>query len=72
MAYLTQNPFRTLVEGLVLRFKPYNLDVLPLYIVLALLVPTAAFAQQQHQKFRDANGRTLGRSVTDSRGNVTY
>lgn len=39
VAYLTQNPIRTLVEGLVLRFKPYNLDVLPLYIVLMAFFP---------------------------------
>ena len=39
VAHLTQNPIRTLVEGLVLRFKPYNLDVLPLYIVLMAFFP---------------------------------
>ena len=38
--------------------------------LLALLASDAAMAQ--HQTFRDANGRTLGRSVTDSRGNTTY
>jgi hypothetical protein len=30
---LTKNPIRTLIKGLALRFKPYGLDVLPLYIV---------------------------------------
>ena len=39
VATLIHNPFETLIEGLVLRFKPYNLDVLPLYIVLMVLFP---------------------------------
>ena len=38
--------------------------------LLALLASDAAMAQ--HQTFRDANGRTLGRSTTDARGNTTY
>ena len=37
--------------------------------LLALLASDAAMAQQQ--TFRDANGRTLGRSTTDARGNTT-
>ena len=40
--------------------------------LLALLASDAAMAQHQHQTFRDANGRTLGRSSTDSNGNTTY
>ena len=40
--------------------------------LLALLASDAALAQQQRQTFKDANGRTLGRSVTDSRGNTTF
>jgi uncharacterized protein RhaS with RHS repeats len=40
--------------------------------LLALLASDAAMAQQQHQTFKDANGRTLGRSVTDTRGNTTF
>ena len=39
--------------------------------LLALLASDAAMAQQQHQTFKDANGRTLGRSVSDTRGNTT-
>ena len=42
-----------------------------LAIVLASL-PTAALAQQQHQTFRDGNGRTLGRSSSDTKGNTIY
>jgi hypothetical protein len=33
--------------------------------LLALMASDAAMAQQQHQTFKDASGRTLGRSVTD-------
>jgi hypothetical protein len=39
VAILVHNPIETLIEGLLLRFKPYNLDVLPLYIVLMALFP---------------------------------
>ena len=41
-------------------------------IVLALLLPTAALAQQQRETFRNANGQTIGRSVTDTKGNSTF
>ena len=40
--------------------------------LLALLASTAAMAEPQRQTFKDANGRTLGRSLTDSRGNTTF
>jgi hypothetical protein len=39
VATLVHSPIETLTEGLLLRFKPYNLDVLPLYIVLMALFP---------------------------------
>jgi hypothetical protein len=39
VARLIDRPFETLVEALLLRFKPLNLDVLPLYIVLMALFP---------------------------------
>jgi hypothetical protein len=38
--------------------------------LIALLATDAALAQQR--TFRDTSGRTLGRSVTDSRGNTTF
>jgi hypothetical protein len=41
-------------------------------LTLALLLPTVALAQQQNQTFRDASGREVGRSVTDSRGSTTF
>jgi hypothetical protein len=33
------NPARTLSEGLILAFKPVNMDVLPLYVLLMVLFP---------------------------------
>lgn len=39
VANLIHSPIETLIEGLILRFKPYDLDVLPLYIVLMALFP---------------------------------
>ena len=39
VARMIDKPFETLVESLLLRFKPLNLDVLPLYIVLMALFP---------------------------------
>ena len=38
-------------------------------LVLALLVPTVALAEQR-QTFRDANGREVGRAVSDGRNTV--
>ena len=39
-------------------------------LTLALLLPTAALAQQR--TFRDAMGREVGRSVSDTKGNTTF
>ena len=39
VARLADQPFETLIESLLLRFKPVNLDVLPLYIVLMAVFP---------------------------------
>ncbi|KQW23134.1 hypothetical protein ASC80_07475 [Afipia sp. Root123D2] len=39
LAGLVDNPIQTLTQGLLLRFKPVNLDVLPLYIVLMGFFP---------------------------------
>jgi len=41
VAGLIDNPVQTIFEGLVLKFKPLNLDVLPLYIVLMAVFPLA-------------------------------
>ncbi|MBA7470535.1 hypothetical protein ES707_05822 [subsurface metagenome] len=37
--WLMDRPVETLAQGLILRFKPLNLDVLPLYIVLMVSFP---------------------------------
>jgi hypothetical protein len=39
VAGLVDNPIQTLTQGLILRFKPVNLDVLPLYIILMGFFP---------------------------------
>jgi hypothetical protein len=39
VAGLVSNPIETLTQGLILKLKPVNLDVLPLYIVLMALLP---------------------------------
>jgi hypothetical protein len=39
VAGLVENPVETLRQGLLLKFKPLNLDVLPLYIVLMAFFP---------------------------------
>ena len=41
VAGILDNPTQTLLEGLLLKFKPYNLDVLPLYIILMAVFPFA-------------------------------
>jgi hypothetical protein len=41
VAGFVDNPIQTLAQGLLLRFKPLNLDVLPLYIVLMAFFPPA-------------------------------
>jgi hypothetical protein len=38
------NPAQWLYEGLILRFKPVNMDVLPLYIVLMVVFPIVLWA----------------------------
>jgi len=43
------------------------------FIVVALmLLPTVALAEPQRQTFRDANGREVGRSVTNNMGTTYY
>ena len=40
--------------------------------LLALLASTAAMAEPQRQTFRDANGREVGRSVSNGRNTTFY
>lgn len=38
---LFDNPIQTIFEGLILKFRPANLDLLPLYVVIVALFPAA-------------------------------
>ena len=38
---LGQNPYRAILEAALLKFRPVNLDVLPLYIVLLAGFPAS-------------------------------
>ena len=38
---LTDDPVRTLTQGLLLKYKPFNFDILPLYIVVLTACPPA-------------------------------
>ncbi len=53
-----QQPDVTLVQALLLKFKPVNMDVLPLYIVLMALLSAGAVAAAAQ---RDAGAGALGR-----------
>jgi hypothetical protein len=53
--WLGARPFTTLIEGLLLRFKPLNLDVLPLYIVLMALFPFVLWIMLRHPSPRLSN-----------------
>ena len=44
VARFMSNPAETLYEGLILAFKPVNMDVLPLYILLMALFPPVLWA----------------------------
>jgi hypothetical protein len=44
-----QQPDVTIVEALLLKFKPVNMDVLPLYIVLLLLFPPILWLLQRNE-----------------------
>jgi hypothetical protein len=44
VARFMSNPAETLYEGLILAFKPVNMDVLPLYILLMVLFPPVLWA----------------------------
>ncbi|HLI11480.1 MAG TPA: OpgC domain-containing protein [Alphaproteobacteria bacterium] len=44
---LVNDPQSTLVQGLLLKFRPVNLDILPLYIVLLLVFPVVLWALER-------------------------
>ena len=45
-----RDPFTTLYEGLILKFKPVNMDVLPLYIVLMAFFPPVLWMMLRRPK----------------------
>ena len=51
VARLMEFPVETLTEGLILKFKPLNLDVLPLYIVLMGLFPPVLWLMIRHRNW---------------------
>ena len=51
VAPLMQFPVETLTQGLVLKFKPLNLDVLPLYIVLMSFFPPFLWLMIRHRNW---------------------
>lgn len=51
VARLMEFPVETLTEGLLLKFKPLNLDVLPLYIVLMGMFPPILWFMLQHRNW---------------------
>src|SRR5260221_1018528 len=50
VAGLVDNPIETLRQGLLLKFKPVNLDVLPLYIVLMGLFPPVPWPMRRYAR----------------------
>ena len=48
VAPLLVAPVETLTQGLVLKYKPVNLDVLPLYVVLMGVFPPVLWLMQRH------------------------
>ena len=56
-----KQPDVTIIQALLLKFKPVNMDVLPLYIVLLLLFPAGALAADPQRDGRA--GRCRSRST---------
>jgi hypothetical protein len=48
---LMEFPTETLTQGMLLKFKPLNLDVLPLYIVLMAVFPAALWLMLSHRNW---------------------
>ncbi len=51
VARLMEFPVETLTQGLVLKFKPLNLDVLPLYIVLMAVFPPVLWLMLRYRNW---------------------
>jgi hypothetical protein len=51
VASLTNAPVETLIQGLILKYKPLNLDVLPLYVVLMGAFPSIIWLMRKHRNW---------------------
>jgi hypothetical protein len=51
VAPLMDYPVETLTQGLILKFKPLNLDILPLYIVLMAMFPPVLWLMLRHKNW---------------------
>jgi hypothetical protein len=51
VARLMEYPVETLTQGLILKFKPLNLDILPLYIVLMGMLPPVLWLMLNHKNW---------------------
>src|SRR4051812_20132833 len=51
VAPLLDAPVETLTQGLLLKYKPFNLDVLPLYVVLMGLFPPVLWLMLRHRNW---------------------
>jgi hypothetical protein len=51
VAPLMEYPVETLTQGLILKFKPLNLDILPLYIVLMAMFPPVLWLMLRHSSW---------------------
>lgn len=49
VAPLTRAPVEALIQGLILKYKPVNLDVLPLYVVLMACFPPVLWLMLRHR-----------------------
>ena len=52
--------------------RPHRMLFSAAVLLLSLLFPNPGHSQTTQQTFRDSSGREVGRSSTDTRGNVTY
>lgn len=59
VARLMEFPVETLTQGLILKFKPLNLDVLPLYIVLMAMFPPVLWLMLLHKNWALAGSLSL-------------
>jgi hypothetical protein len=46
--------------------------VLTVYVVMMILILASISGAQTNSTIRDTSGRTIGRTVTDSKGNTTF